>query len=164
MNSNNMPADVRRILIVWGEPEWTVQALHLACALVGHGRGEVVLAKMTLVGSPLNLGMDNTGRSLSRHDRRSLADYHRLALGYETTLRLASCQYSDRHGGVMSLVRRYRPLTLFVEPAKAGVPGLARWREWWLRRAVERAGCQLETLTQPPDTTNWVPSVSVERR
>jgi hypothetical protein len=164
MENNRPPVAVRRVLIIWGEPEWTEQALHLACALVSRGRGEVVLAKMIPVVQPLLLGADDSGRRLSRPEHRALAEHNRTALSYEAALRLTTCQFSDWRGGLLSLARRYRPLTLFCAPRHSTFPALARLSQWWLRRGLERAGCQLETLEPPAGAINWVPSVSLERR
>jgi hypothetical protein len=162
-NQNLSPAAGLPVyVVIWGEPAWTTQALHLASAMAQNGRGRVILVCLVPVNHPAMLG-DAAGYIFcSRSQQREIRAFAQTTATYGVRIETAFFPHISLIGGIAAVASYFSPLTLFMAPRRSWLPIWATMQEWRLRRAVERCGTRLETLARPDDVPGWVPTVSLD--
>lgn len=131
------------IVVVIGEPEWTRRALHLSAALAREWRAAVILVKMLPVAHLEYLGAGVGETLLSYKESCTLQECAATAESYGVPTDLRLFQYSDVVGGLLSAAEQLGATAVFAPAPTGWLPGLARLRSWWLRRAL---GVPLYTL------------------
>ena len=63
---------MNKILVQMAEENWTMEALHLACALARNSNSQVVLLQLIQVPNPSLLGTSLSGQSVSDHEYTNL--------------------------------------------------------------------------------------------
>lgn len=126
------------ILVVTGERQWTLRALHLAAAMAREASLPVVIAHMVPVAHLEYLGAGTREELLSFEAYDDLSNYLLTVDAYGVPVRIELFEYSDYNGGVTSASDLYEAAVVFA-PAPTGIiETVARWRLWALRRMVRR--------------------------
>ncbi len=125
------------ILVVTGEHNWTLQALHLAAAMARETGASLLLVEMVRVGHVEYLGAGVREALLPYERLQALRDYADTIDGYGIAIAVAPFEYSDYTGGLLSATEQSEALAVFA-PAPRGLRPLAAARLWWLRRALRR--------------------------
>ena len=126
------------ILVVTGDHDWTLQAVHLAAAMARETGAAVHLIEMVAVNRVdlLGDGLDESPLSYARLD--ALSEYTAVIDGYRIPVAVTTFAYSDYVGGLLSAAEQSGAGVVFA-PAPGGAPAfLAAWRGWYLRWALRR--------------------------
>lgn len=132
------------VLIITGERNWTLRAVHLAAAMARDAGLAVVMARLVPVAHLEYLGSSAREALLSYDEFDALREYIATAEAYGVPFSIEWFEYSDYIGGVTSAAEQHGAAAVFA-PAPGGIVGLlARWRLAWLRRTLGRPLYTLE--------------------
>ena len=84
-----------RLMIVMDKRDWTLAALHLACAMSRRAQADLLLLKMVPVRHPAQLGTETGMLDFSDEDIAALEDMAATAEDYGVSLRRLVCQYGQ---------------------------------------------------------------------
>ena len=126
------------ILVVTGDHDWTLQAVHLAAAMARETGAAVRLVEMVAVNRVDLLGDGLEESPLSYTRLEALREYAAAIDGYGIPVAVTTFAYADYVGGLLSAAEQNGARVVFA-PAPGGSPAfLAAWRGWYLRRALRR--------------------------
>ena len=126
------------ILVVTGDHDWTLQAVHLAAAMARETGAAIALIEMVAVNRVDLLGDSLEESPLPYARLEALGEYAAAIDGYGIAVAVATFAYSDYVGGLLSAAEQNDAQAVFA-PAPGGSPAfLAAWRGWYLRRALRR--------------------------
>lgn len=139
---------MKPLMVVLGDPGWTSQAMHLACAIARDNGAAIEIIRLVPANHPLDLG-DAAGMvNYAACDRCALQDCAATAEDYGVRFETHACSYADYVNGMASVAEQLDVAMVFAPPP--GGP-LAAWRRlttWRLRRALHRP---LYSLSGPLD-------------
>jgi len=148
-------------MVLMGERNWTLQALHLACA-VARQQGTIIhLVWMMPVQYTGWIGTPLGNSSFSSQEYADFMAYRETAEDYGVELCLCQMQYHTLHEAIAEAAEHLDASLVF-----ATLPHMTfnLWRKYLLRRLrrqLEIQGSQLYTLEPHQSTKNWVPAVSL---
>ena len=141
------------ILVIAGERNWTLRALHLAAAMAREAGLPVVIVHMVPVAHLEYLGSGTREELLPFEDYDDLNHYLLTAEAYGVAAGIELFEYSDYSGGVTSAADQLDAAAVFA-PAPAGFADIVtRFRLWALRRALHRPLYVLDRGDGPPAWT-----------
>jgi hypothetical protein len=156
--------DQRPIMVVVGEKQWTLQAVHLAAARARATGAEVILIKMVAVGYPGYLGSPYGSEPLSQRDYDDLQAYHRVCESYAAPHQIVPFQYISLGGAIADAAEQLNAESVFASVPDSIIPYWHRYQVWSIRRQLDRHGCALYTLEPPAGLPNGSPSVATATR
>jgi hypothetical protein len=154
---NNMNATA---VLILGDKTWNEKALHLACALAKNHQLDLVLATATPVIHPQMLGTDAGYILLPTEQRVMLRDMSTVAMEYNLPVITMHCQYASWVSGLKSIAEQLGAAAFFVQPPVSSMAFWSTWQTAWLRRQLYKQKCQLITLDENGDLSDWVTSVT----
>lgn len=141
---------IRSILIVLGDHAWTVQAMHLACAMARDNGAVVFIVKMLRVNHPLLLGDVAGYVNYTASDRTALQECAATAEDYGVSFREHVCTYADYAAAVAGVAEQLDAAVVLAPPYHSHLPALNRFAAWRLRRIVGRPLFCLSSPTDQP--------------
>jgi hypothetical protein len=150
-----------RIMVVVGEHQWTLGAIHLACAVARSNGSEVVLLHMVPVRRTWFLGTDLGLVDFTLEDQRGLTEYAQIPASYGVCFSVCVFQYDAYVSGLLNAAEQLDTLIVFAVPPRGF---FALWHEIkvrWLKRALSNRHRSLYTLEQPDDAVKWTPLITL---
>lgn len=151
-----------QILVQMSDFEWTLQAMHLACAMARNTHSGLALLHLMPVANPALLGTEVGVTPPATSERRRLNEYAMIAEDYGVDLALQPMQYESVTDALVQAAEHVGASVVFAHLSASGLPFWQRFRVWNLRRQLAAQGCRLFTLEQPELTGEWTPSVSLK--
>ena len=147
------------IMVVTGEHNWTMQALHLAAAMARETGASLLLVERVPVTRLEYLGA-GLREALLPYDRlTALHEYCAAIRDYGIEVAVAPYEYTDYVGGLLSAVEQVAPLAVFAPAPTGWLPVVAAARLWYVRRALRRP---LYTLGAGDGAATWAPAPPAE--
>jgi hypothetical protein len=156
----DMPG-VSQIMIEIDQPKWTLEALHLACAVARVSSWEVVLVKMVPVAHISWLGTELGYQNFSIADEEFLRVCLATAEDYGITASVRLFQYVTLSDGIADAAEYFDTQFVFATLPYYRLPGWRRFLMWRLRRQLAERGRSLYTLDRPPSSADWAPQILV---
>ncbi len=150
---------VKPILVQMSEHIWTMQAVHLACAIARNNQSEVVLLRMIPVTHPSYLGTSYGSAPLTSQERQFIDEYTATAEDYQVVLSVKAMQYVTALDAVMDAAELLDVDIVFANVPQCVIPYWQRFRTWMLERHLAAQHRRLYTLTNGKLDADQVPFV-----
>lgn len=152
---------MKTILVQIGDPEWTMQALHLGCALARSNALTVTLLRLEPVTHPGYLGSGFGAVPPTAAEYHNLYEYADTAEDYGVEVRLLRMTYIGRVAAMVQASDEVDALALFAQLPETWVPGWRRFQTWDLRRRLMAHGRHVYTLHPQDDGGELVPVITL---
>ena len=153
---------MKKIMIQVADERWTMEALHLACAMARDGESVISLVRFMEVGHPSYLGTNMGYIAPTQQEYRELQEYQATAEDYGVELDVCSIQCLSALDVIAQAAHELEADVVFVRVPESSIPSWRKMQRWTLERSLKGQHCQLYTLDQPANVTEWVPSVTVK--
>jgi hypothetical protein len=153
---------MKKIMVQVTNKEWTMEALHLACALARNSDTVITLVRFMEVGHPSYLGTNMGNRAPTPAEYQELRDYQATAEDYGVNLEMRSIQCLSPLDVIAQAAEELEATVVFARVPESAIPYWRKFQIWNLERTLKGQQCQLYTLDKPADVTEWVPSVTVK--
>ncbi|MBX3059168.1 MAG: hypothetical protein KF770_22090 [Anaerolineae bacterium] len=150
-----------RLMIVMGETQWTLAALHLACTMSRCDQAELLLLKMLPVRHPLLLGTAGGSLSFTAVDAQLLELMAMTAEDYGFPLEIRHCQYANYWHAVVDAAEQLAVTAVLVHIPASPIPYWQTIRHWWLHRQLTRQRQLLLTLDNLSPSLTWTPTITL---
>jgi hypothetical protein len=147
------------IMVQMADRQWTMVAMHLACAIAQNKRTEIILVRMVPIQHLGWLGSEYGRWSLSRQDSEDLREYTATAKEYGVNLSKQVYQYSTLADALADAAGYFGARTVFATLPSSVLPYWHCFQVWYLRRRLTQDGRELHTLEKPENTTAWTPAI-----
>jgi hypothetical protein len=147
------------IMVAAGERKWTLEAMHLACALARNTGKEIVLVKLISVSQPSYLGANFANWGYTAEDQVQVRDFTHTAEDYGVNLSLTVFEYIDFVPGLVQAAEHADADVVFATLPDSVIPYWRRLRLWDLRRQLKAR--TLYTLDRDTTIPEWKPSITV---
>ncbi len=152
----------QNILICIDEPQWTLEALHLASALALDTGWPIRLVKLVPVGGPTLLGQDGAYRQVTPAESREVQSYIATLQDYGVTYSLTLFQYLTRADAIVDVAGELDAPVVFATLPHSRLAWWRRFGLWTLRRQMAQQGRKLYTLENALEALVWSPPVPQE--
>jgi hypothetical protein len=145
--------------------QWTIQAMHLACAMARNTHARLVLLHLRPIKNPALLGSDVGLNALSDSEYDDLEEYGMVAEDYGVTLTVQPMAYESWVDALVQTAEYLNASVLFAHPSgQANIVWhwFQRWQQWILRRQLASHHCHLYTLDLPMNLEETLVSVAIE--
>jgi len=152
------------ILLQMSDAAWTLQALHLACAMARTQGGEIVLVRFISVPHPSYLGSAFGDVPPSGDECQMLKECAATAEDYGVELSIRSMQCINTLDALVDAAEQLDADAIFAHIPKNRVPYWQAFQLWNMRRRLARAFRELFTLDNAlPSQSDeeYTPSVTV---
>lgn len=150
-----------KLMIVLGERDWTLKALHLACAVARTNGWPLILVKMVLAPHPMALGTPAGRVNFTAEEELQLQDFSATAEDYNVPFELVINQYVNYYHALTDLAEQLAVQIVLAEPPTSFIPFYAKIQLWFLRHHLKAAGCTLYTLQEAEPQPTWSPALTV---
>jgi hypothetical protein len=140
---------------------WTLDAVHLACALARNTGMEITLVKLLPVTQPAWLGTELGYERFTKEDRDAIRFYGEVAQDYAVSLTVGIVQYITRIDAIVETADSLNAPVVFATFSSALIPLWRRYQLWELNRRLTHHHHRLYTLEPPRNFIEWRPSVMV---
>jgi hypothetical protein len=144
------------ILVQMATDEWTMQALHLACAIARNNDTQVALLRLIQLEHASYLGTCMGDRQPNHDEYQRLREYAATAEDYGIELTVQSMQCLTLLDAVVQAAEQLNAQLVFAHVADSRIPYWHQAQVWNLERRLHSEGRQLFTLEKPV-TVNWRP-------
>ncbi len=148
-----------KLMIVLGERQWTMQALHLACAMARRQDVTLILVKMVPVVHPQMLGTASGNLHFTLQDEQELQEYASTAEDYGVSFELTVCQYASFIHAVVDVAEQLAITAVFAAIPHSHVPFWVPINRWWLRLQLNWHNRHLYTLEPSGGDLEWTPAI-----
>jgi hypothetical protein len=148
------------ILVQLSEKLWTMQAVHLACALARNNRARVILLRITPVRHLSYLGTPFGDEPLSTQEYTDMKEYAVTAEDYGVELTLQPMQCYSAFDALADAAEQLDARIVFANIPPSRLPYWQRFQAWQLERRFSAAHRQLFTLNKS-NRSNQLPSVTI---
>jgi hypothetical protein len=153
---------MKTILVQMSEKSWTMEALHLACALARNNASHVILLRLMPVHHPSYLGTAFGDTSPTNHERHEIAEYAATAEDYGVELSLQSMQCATTLEALVDAAGQLDVDVVFAHIHKSWLPYWHEFQAWQLRRQLSARHRQLFTLDGSSRDQKYVPAITLE--
>jgi hypothetical protein len=153
---------VGTIMVQMADPQWTEQALHLACSLAWQHKARIVLLRLESVSYPGWLGTELGEPVPTEQETGALQAYAAIAKDYGVDFTVQPMQYITLEGALVDAANLIDAQVVFAQPSKSVIPYWDKLRLWSLERRLAAHKRHLYTLNQPIDTTDWILSMTAK--
>lgn len=143
--------DHPKIMVVIGEHEWTLDAVHQACALARRDGNQLVLLKMVPVKHHLLLGTD-PGSFVNKDEQSRVMEYLSLVDSYAVSCSICIFQYVAYSNALLSAAEQLDIRTIFASFPQEWLSAWRRFKISWLKRRLVRYDRALHVLDQAVQT------------
>ncbi|MBZ0288788.1 MAG: hypothetical protein K8I30_14315, partial [Anaerolineae bacterium] len=149
------------ILVQIADEKWTMEALHLACALARSTGAQVALLRLIQVRHLSYLGTSFGNTPPDNREYQLLKEYAATAEDYGVPLTIQSMRCVSVMDALVEAVDQLESVILFAHIAPTRISYWRRFQVWNLGRRLALKRCQLFTLDQPVGFIKWMPAVTV---
>jgi hypothetical protein len=149
----------RKIMVQVSNYRTTLEMLHLACAMAGDLKANVVMVEMVAAQHPGWLDTDFGIWSRAEQARREIASYRATAEDYGVEIELQPFQYITLVDAIADAADYVDADSVFANIPESIIPFWRRFQIWLLRRRLARCGRRLYLPDQETNTTEGVPFV-----
>ncbi|MEO8608199.1 MAG: hypothetical protein ABI690_09975 [Chloroflexota bacterium] len=149
------------VLVQMAEEKWTMEAMHLACALARGSGAQVALLRLVQVQHPSYLGTSFGNKPPDKREYGRLNEYTATAEDYGIALDVHSMQCLSAMDAVVDAVEQLEAVILFAHVAASRIHYWRKFQVWNLGRRLVSKHCQLFTLDQPVGFIEWMPTITV---
>lgn len=150
------------IIVQVSDRQWTMRAMHLACAMARNTHTNLVLLNLRPVTSPALLGTGLGVDLPTDHDLEDLNEYAMIAEDYGVMFTLQPMEYVSLNLALAQAAEYLKASVLFAHIPEHLLPVWQRFQTWNLRRQLNGQNCHLYTLDQPESVEDWTPTVSLK--
>jgi hypothetical protein len=150
------------ILVQMAEEKWTMEAMHLACALARGSGAQVALLRLIQVQHPSYLGTSFGNKPPNQREYHRLNEYSATAEDYGIALDIHAMQCLSATDAVVEAVDHLQADIVFAHVASIRISYWRRFQVWNLGRRLASKRCQLFTLDQPVGFIEWMPTITVK--
>jgi hypothetical protein len=150
------------ILVQKADDNWTMQALHLACAMARNTGANVALLRLTQVQHLSYLGTPFGNNPPDHEEQNRLKEYTLTAEDYGVELTHYSMQCTTPLDAVVEAAEQIEARVVFAQVPASRISYWRRFQLWSVKRRMH-AGCrELYTLDQPIGVQEWAPAITVK--
>jgi hypothetical protein len=153
---------MKKIMVQVTYKNWTMEALHLACAMARDGETSITLVRFMEVGHPSYLGTNMGSIAPTPQEYQELKDYQETAEDYDVELDVCSIQCLSALDVVAQAADELQAEVVFARVPESSIRYWRKFQVWNLERNLKGQQCQLYTLDKPANVAEWVPSVTVK--
>lgn len=153
---------MKTILVQLSARPWTMQALHLACALARNTEAEVILLRLMQVRHPSYLGTEFGYASPTRQEAADLADYGATAEDYGVSLALREMQCVTALNAVADAAEQTGSEIVFAHVPPSRIPYWRRYQIWSLEHRLSTGRRQLFTLDKPVSGVDQPAAITIK--
>lgn len=150
------------ILVQISNKKWTMQAMHLACAMARNTHTSVMLLHLMSVRSPALLGTELGVMPPTSRERSDFKEYEMIAEDYGVEVALQPMQYDDMAAAIAQAAEHIGATVVFAHLPESLFPFWKKFQNWNLRRELTAQGRQIYTLDENEKPGEWMPSVSLK--
>ena len=151
----------QKIMLVIGDADWTVNAIHLACTIARREGRELVIVKMLPMQHTGWLGAPQDFTALTRDERHLLSNCLSTADDYGVTATSEFFQYVDLPEAIRQAAEHYEASTVFAMLPHYRLAFWGKLMNNQLERQLHQQHCTLHTLAPSNAQGDWTPSVVV---
>jgi len=155
----------KTIMVQSADRQWTLAALHFACALARNTGAEIAMVKMTPVQHLGWLGTDFGNNNMLQQDHIDLRDFEETAEDYGVPVSAHVFQYATLLEAIADAAAYVNAEIVFARIPDSRLAVRRKVQTWYLRHLLARADRQLYTLEKPAGVPpeRWTPSIAVSR-
>lgn len=157
-----MNTNTATIVVQMSDRQWTMKAMHLACAMARNTQSSLVLLHLRPVKNPGLLGSGIGLEVPSVSEYQDLEDYGMIAEDYGVTLTVQPMAYESLVDALAQSAEYLNASALFAQLSESVFALWHRVQRWNLRRQLESHHCHLYTLETPVQADEWMPSISLK--
>lgn len=150
------------ILVQMSDTSWTMQALHLACALARNSSATLVLARLVEVQHYSYLGTPFGDSVPTPQEYDDIQEYAATAEDYGVEFSFRVMQCANRLEALADAADYLDSEVVFAHIPHSRIPYWPVIQTWLLKRRLAAGHRQLFTLARPPLWETYAPSISVE--
>lgn len=151
---------MQTIIVQMSDRQWTMQALHLACALARNNHAQVILLRLIAVNYPGYLGTPFGNGSLTRSEYADIKEFVATAEDYGIELSLSQMQCVSSPGALADAANELKADVVFAHVPESRIPYWRRLQVWNLERRLSH--CQLFTLDKSGRSPDEALSITLE--
>ncbi len=136
----------RPIMVQLADPEWTLRAMHLACAMASRAHTSVVLVRMVAVPHIGLVGEDMGEIEYTSSEHETIRNACRLAKEYGVDFQITRFQYYSLTEALADAAAYVNAQTVFAKLPAGLFPYWHKFKVWTLRHRLNSLNCQLYTL------------------
>lgn len=149
------------ILVQMSEKLWTMQAVHLACALARNNGAKVILLRLAPVQHLSYLGTPFGDAPLSSQEYDDLKEYAVTAEDYGVELTLQPMQCYSAFDALVDAAEQIDADTVFARVPPSRFPYWQRFQAWQLERRFSAVHRQLFTLNKSNRSGSQLPTITI---
>jgi hypothetical protein len=151
---------MKTIMVQMRDRQWTMRALHLACAMARDHHTEVVMVRFVYAQHPSWLGTEMVDIIPCDQDQQDMCEYIATAEDYGVKLSIAPMHYTTLAGAIADAADAVAAEVVFANIPETHVPYWRKLQMWSLERQFAARQRQLYTLEQPDETPIVTPAVT----
>jgi sugar phosphate isomerase/epimerase len=148
------------LLVQMADEQWTMSALHLACALARSVDGKVVLLRLMQVRHPSYLGTEFGDKSPDEREYQNLKEYAATAEDYGLQLVVQPMQCATSLDAVVDAAEQLDAFVVFAHVPETRFAYWRRFQIWNMERRLHSQHRQLFMLDRPVADIRWMPSIT----
>ncbi len=152
---------MKPILVQMSDKQWTLQAVHLACALARSNQTTIILLRLMPARHPGYLGTEFGDTPPTDEEHKEIDEYAATAEDYGVAMCLQPMQYVNRLEAVSDAADQLDTAIVFAHIPPGRIPYWHRFQRWNLKRQLSAAHRQLFTLDQQTDRPDSIPAVII---
>lgn len=133
---------MKTIMVQMADDQWTMEAMHLACALARNTQSQLVLLYLVMADHPGLLGWGMAPPTANEQGRIEV--YAEVAEDYGVEFTMQPMQFISLADALIQAVEMLDACILFAYLAPGRIPWWRRFQLWNLKRQL--GGCRLYTL------------------
>ena len=148
------------VLVCIADQPWTLNALHLACALALNNGFPLALVKMLPVRHLSWLGTDLGYENFGEQDYIELKDYQEVAEDYGVLIVPHYFQFVTLSDAIVDAAEHVNAREVFATLPRSAIHYWRKYQLWSLAQQLQRQQRRLHTLEHPSGLTDWTPSIT----
>lgn len=152
---------MKTILVQMSEKQWTMPALHLACALARNTQANIILLRLMTVAHPAYLGSEFGYSIPTAQEREDIAEYKATAEDYDITLTVKSIQCLTPLDVIVDAAQQLNADAVFADVPHSPIPYWQKFQKWMLQHRLSAANRQCFMPDKPDQTTTRLPTITV---
>jgi hypothetical protein len=153
---------MKSVMVQWRDDnQWTLQALHLACAVARSDGTNVVLVRFDPVQHTGWLGSQLPEREHTIQELDELQQYRAVAAEYNVPLTSTIFYYATFTDAIVQAAAYVKAQAVFVVLPPTVFPLWRKWLNWLVGARLSDLDCEYYNLEQVKDSADWTPSVLI---
>ena len=151
-----------RILVEVSDKRWTMQAMHLACAMARNTRSELILLHLLSVSNPMLLGSSVGFNPPGYEERKAIKEYLMVAEDYGVNIAVHVMQYESQIDAIVQAAGELDTSIVFAHLPESRLSLVRKLKLWSLKHHLSAQGRRLYTLAEPQELGYQVAAVSLK--